>query len=65
MPKAEILEGRRFAFGKNWARFLWVLYDACVESAKESLKINLGMQNLKIVAERRSTEHEVCRINQI
>lgn len=65
MHNAEIFEGRRFAFGKNRARFLWVLDDARIESAKESLKINLGMENLKIVAEHRSTEHEVCRIHQI
>ena len=43
----EVGGGERFAFGKNWARFLKVLDEQRIQQAVDSLKTNLGVDNLK------------------
>jgi 2-polyprenyl-6-hydroxyphenyl methylase/3-demethylubiquinone-9 3-methyltransferase len=43
----EIAQGDRFEFGKNWTRFLFVLDDARVARAEESLKVMLEVQDLE------------------
>ncbi|MEC4805584.1 MAG: class I SAM-dependent methyltransferase [Jaaginema sp. PMC 1080.18] len=42
----EIKSGQRFAFGKNWKRFLSVLDDERIAEAEKSLKIMLNTENL-------------------
>ena len=42
----EIQKGKRFAFGKNWMRFLSVLDDERIEEAKSSLKRMLNVESL-------------------
>ena len=42
----EIEEGRRFAFGKNWASFLELLNDERIEEAVRSLRAMLGVERL-------------------
>jgi 2-polyprenyl-3-methyl-5-hydroxy-6-metoxy-1,4-benzoquinol methylase len=42
----EIDEGQRFAFGKNWARFLEVLTDERIAEAEQSLRQMLGVEDL-------------------
>src|SRR5467141_2182790 len=42
----EILGGKRFAFGENWARFLALLDDQRIRDAEESLRSKLGVQSL-------------------
>src|SRR6478609_3049523 len=44
--QAEIDAGQRFAFGKNWARFLSVLTEDRVRSARNSLCESLEADNL-------------------
>jgi 2-polyprenyl-3-methyl-5-hydroxy-6-metoxy-1,4-benzoquinol methylase len=44
--QAEIDCGQRFAFGKNWARFLSVLDDARISTARKSLCEMLGVDSL-------------------
>jgi len=44
---AEIDEGHRFAFGKNWARFLEVLNDERIAEAERSLRTMLGVETLQ------------------
>jgi 2-polyprenyl-6-hydroxyphenyl methylase/3-demethylubiquinone-9 3-methyltransferase len=43
---AEVAEGERFEFGKNWAAFLEVLDDERIESAQRSLAAMLGREDL-------------------
>jgi 2-polyprenyl-6-hydroxyphenyl methylase/3-demethylubiquinone-9 3-methyltransferase len=42
----EIAQGERFEFGKNWSRFLTLLDDARIESAEESLRQMLEVEDL-------------------
>src|SRR5258708_20983132 len=42
----EILGGKRFAFGENWARFLALLDDQRIRDAEESLQSKLEVENL-------------------
>lgn len=42
----EVGSGERFAFGKNWARFLRVLDEERIEEAVRSLKAMLGVEEL-------------------
>lgn len=42
----EIAKGERFAFGKNWRRFIDSLTDTQIEQARESLCIALGSKSL-------------------
>ena len=42
----EIDDGHRFAFGKNWARFLEVLNDDRIAEAERSLRTMLGVERL-------------------
>ena len=44
---AEISEGTRFAFGKNWSRFLSVLDEDRVREAERSLALMVGGSDLK------------------
>jgi 2-polyprenyl-6-hydroxyphenyl methylase/3-demethylubiquinone-9 3-methyltransferase len=44
---AEIAQGGRFEFGRNWARFLAVLDDERIARAEESLKQMLEVENLE------------------
>lgn len=44
--QAEVGEGKRFAFGSNWARFLEGLDDSNIEAAQHSLKSMLGVESL-------------------
>lgn len=44
---AEVLQGRRFEFGANWARFLTTLDEARIERAERSLKDMLGASDLR------------------
>lgn len=44
--EAEILAGRRFAFGRNWSRFLAVLDDERVTEAMQSLQKMMGRERL-------------------
>jgi 2-polyprenyl-3-methyl-5-hydroxy-6-metoxy-1,4-benzoquinol methylase len=43
---AEVQEGGRFEFGKNWSRFLSVLDETRVQQAESSLKIMLEVEDL-------------------
>jgi 2-polyprenyl-6-hydroxyphenyl methylase/3-demethylubiquinone-9 3-methyltransferase len=43
----EIVRGERFAFGKNWQRFLQVLTEERIREAEKSLADFLGQQNLR------------------
>jgi 2-polyprenyl-6-hydroxyphenyl methylase/3-demethylubiquinone-9 3-methyltransferase len=43
----EVREGQRFAFGKNWARFLEVLDDERIREAEQSLRTMLGVESLE------------------
>jgi SAM-dependent methyltransferase len=43
---AEVHEGQRFEFGKNWSRFLTLLDESRICEAEESLKQMLEVQNL-------------------
>lgn len=45
--QAEIDSGTRFAFGENWSRFLELLDGSRVQRAEESLRMMLGMQELR------------------
>ncbi len=45
--QTEVLQGERFEFGANWARFLSVLNDERIEMAETSLKRMLEMDDLK------------------
>lgn len=45
--KEEIARGNRFAFGRNWQRFLKVLDDERIREAERSLGHFLGQQTLK------------------
>lgn len=42
----EMARGERFAFGKNWARFLSVVNDQRIEQAEHSLQTMLGVESL-------------------
>src|SRR5467141_5351871 len=42
----EILGGKRFAFGENWARFLALLDDQRIRDAEESLRSKLEVETL-------------------
>ena len=44
--RREIESGERFAFGDNWARFLKVLDEQCINEAEQSLKNMLEVENL-------------------
>lgn len=44
---AEVQEGQRFEFGKNWSRFLTVLDEARIHEAEESLKQMLEVSDLR------------------
>jgi 2-polyprenyl-6-hydroxyphenyl methylase/3-demethylubiquinone-9 3-methyltransferase len=44
---AEVAQGQRFEFGKNWAWFLSTLTDAKIEQATQSLREMLGAADLK------------------
>jgi SAM-dependent methyltransferase len=44
---AEVAQGQRFEFGKNWTWFLTTLDDAKIEEAVRSLKDMLGMNDLE------------------
>ena len=43
----EVREGQRFAFGKNWARFLAVLDEERIREAEQSLRTMLGVSSLE------------------
>jgi ribosomal protein L11 methylase PrmA len=43
----EVGAGERFAFGENWAGFLNVLDAQRIQQAVDSLKTNLGVDNLE------------------
>ena len=43
---AEVRQGERFEFGKNWSRFLTTLNDERIELAEKSLKDMLGVHRL-------------------
>src|SRR5258706_14951768 len=43
----EVLEGKRFAFGKNWLQFLQVLDEERIAEAERSLLEALGVRDLK------------------
>lgn len=43
----EVMQGRRFEFGANWARFLNVLSENRIEQAVASLSAMLGVSDLK------------------
>src|SRR5690242_13467020 len=43
----EVREGKRFEFGKNWARFLQVLDEERIQQAVRSLKQMLEVENLE------------------
>ncbi len=45
--KAEILSGKRFAFGKNWSHFLDNLNEQRIDLAEKSICIMLGLDSLK------------------
>jgi len=47
LHKEEVKSGDRFAFGKNWSRFLKVLDDNRIEEAEKSLKTMLQLDSLK------------------
>jgi 2-polyprenyl-6-hydroxyphenyl methylase/3-demethylubiquinone-9 3-methyltransferase len=47
MIETEFSEGRRFKFGKNWARFLAHMNDERIKQAESSLRQMLGIDNLK------------------
>lgn len=42
----EISGGKRFDFGSNWAHFLEVLDEECIEQAEKSLQKTLGVTDL-------------------
>ena len=44
---AEVAEGQRFEFGKNWTWFLAALTDARIEQAVNSLQDMLGVSDLE------------------
>jgi len=44
--EAELEAGDRFAFGRNWSRFLRLLDDDRIRAAEESLRRMLGMERL-------------------
>jgi 2-polyprenyl-3-methyl-5-hydroxy-6-metoxy-1,4-benzoquinol methylase len=43
---AEVSQGERFEFGKNWSRFLTTLTDAKIVAAEDSLRAMLEVQDL-------------------
>jgi 2-polyprenyl-3-methyl-5-hydroxy-6-metoxy-1,4-benzoquinol methylase len=43
---SEVASGKRFAFGKNWSRFLSILSEESILAAEESLRQMLGLRNL-------------------
>lgn len=43
----EILEGKRFAFGKNWSRFLKTLSEERIQEAEKSLRDMLDVSDLQ------------------
>ena len=43
---AEVSSGKRFEFGKNWARFLSGLNDDCIVAAEGSLRRMLDVKSL-------------------
>jgi SAM-dependent methyltransferase len=43
---ADICDGRRFEFGKNWTRFLSVLSEDRIIEAEKSLRTMLGMESI-------------------
>ncbi|MBT8525969.1 class I SAM-dependent methyltransferase [Polynucleobacter paneuropaeus] len=45
--KKEIASGKRFKFGENWKSYLGTLTDQKILEAEESLKITIGIENLK------------------
>jgi 2-polyprenyl-3-methyl-5-hydroxy-6-metoxy-1,4-benzoquinol methylase len=45
--EAQVSQGRRFEFGKNWRSFLSVLTDHRIKVAQNSLRDMLGVENLK------------------
>ena len=44
--ETEVASGRRFPFGRNWARFLETLSDNRIEAAKQATVDMLGLSNL-------------------
>jgi 2-polyprenyl-6-hydroxyphenyl methylase/3-demethylubiquinone-9 3-methyltransferase len=46
----EIAAGKRFAFGKNWSRFLSVLDENRISSAEQSLREMLGVRDLSEIS---------------
>src|SRR5215469_5925474 len=44
---AEVAQGQRFEFGKNWTWFLTTLNDAKIEEAVRSLREMLGVSDLE------------------
>ena len=42
-----VAKGNRFKFGRNWANFLSTLHDGKIQDAKESLRLTLGIDDLK------------------
>ena len=42
----EVAQGKRFAFGKNWSRFLAVLNDSRISAAEQSLRHMLAVDDL-------------------
>jgi 2-polyprenyl-6-hydroxyphenyl methylase/3-demethylubiquinone-9 3-methyltransferase len=47
LHSAEVQEGQRFEFGKNWSRFLTLLDDSRVREAEDSLKHMLEVTDLE------------------
>ena len=45
--EAQVSQGQRFEFGKNWRRFLSVLTDQRIKFAEDSLRDMLGVESLK------------------
>lgn len=43
----EVKKGERFEFGKNWSQFLTVLDDERIQEAEKSLRLMLGVSDLK------------------
>lgn len=46
-PSDEIARGKRFAFGRNWARFLSVVSETRIRDAEESLRDMLDVADLR------------------
>ena len=47
VPASTITDETRFAFGKNWSKFLDLLDDERMRMARESLQSRLGLESLE------------------